>query len=118
MPLAFTSGCSREESLEFADVFWGTLALVVIASALFSVAAVMNVVLRWTRGKLGYLSFTESACYHIIHVNVLLGVAAYVQISLRVLQGVNCVQVYGKPRLHVELATECYTGRHAELVCL
>ena len=131
-------GCSVPQ-IDFIMLVWITLSFISSAVVAFVLAAMMrafvsSMTLHEWRSKCGFacagredVSPTrvieeekEPFCMRFkrraIHSLVILGNIVYLQITTRVIQGLDCVVLPDGSRLQVDLDVPCYSGRHSQLV--
>lgn len=103
----FKPGCSIA-LYTVPQVFWASLVLLLTAAALLCGAAYIFAVFRRTAGERISAAFRARATQALL----ILGFLFYLQLSMRIFQGLNCVSIDGVLRLKVEPSTVCYEGDH------
>eukprot|EP00002_Diphylleia_rotans_P034286 TRINITY_DN7356_c0_g1_i10.p1 TRINITY_DN7356_c0_g1~~TRINITY_DN7356_c0_g1_i10.p1 ORF type:complete len:437 (-),score=53.30 TRINITY_DN7356_c0_g1_i10:139-1449(-) len=101
--------------IPFPDYYFMTLAIVAICGLSMIIFAAFRAVFVYFMSKKGprpLAYYFEKFKLRAIDALTMLGYLAYILITARTMQLIDCKEVYGTELLRVEMARECYEGSH------
>ena len=103
----FQPGCYMSGSFGYPYVFIGTVSLMVLVIAIFTLASLVRTI-GWSKRD-GFMERWVQSMF-------VMAIITYPQVAIILFQGVFCSRYEGELRLHIQPNMKCYEGVHAQIV--